>query len=177
MAQKQKKKWIIGVVIAVIFVVAVVTAFLVWNNIFRDKKGDQAGADSSQEEKKKDSESKNKETDELEDDKKVIQYEGEDPNKSEFLTGVVTYAGVAGDGLMIRVNIDQYLYEGNCLLSLVKNGETIYSAEADITTAATTATCEGFNIPVNGLGSGEFEIVINLNSGGKTGTINGRVEI
>lgn len=177
MAQKQKKKWIIGVVIVVIFVVVAVVAFLIWNNNFREKKEDRINVESSQEEKKKESEDKQEGEDEPEDEKKVKQYEGEDPNKGESLTGVVTYAGVAGDNLIIRVNIDQYLSDGSCLLGLYRNGEKMYNAEAGITTAATTATCEGFNVPVSGLGNGKFEIVIDLNSGGKAGTINSEVEI
>ena len=176
MAQKQKRKWIIGVVV-VIFVVAAVTAFLIWNNNFREKKDDRIYIDSLQEDRKKESDNKKEDEDEPEDEKKVKQYEGEDPNKGESLTGAVTYAGVEGDNLVIRVNIDQYLYDGKCLLGLFKGDEKIYSAEAGITTAATTATCEGFNVPVSELGNGGFETVIDLNSGEKAGIINGKVEI
>ena len=39
---------------------------------------------------------------------KYDEYAGEDPNEREDLTGVVTYAGVNGNNLMIRVNIDQH---------------------------------------------------------------------
>ncbi len=177
MAQKQKRKWIIRAVVVAIIVVAAVITFLIWNNSFRNKSDNRAGLDSMQEEKKEEPNNKKDETDEPEDDKKVKQYEGEDPNKSESLTGAVTYAGVVEGNLIIRVNIDQYLYQGKCSLGLIRNGEKIYSVEANIATAATTATCEGFNIPVNELGSGEVEIVINLDSGGKVGIINGKVGI
>ena len=177
MSQKQKRKLIIVVVVIVIFVIAAVAAFLIWNNNSKKKEDSQVNTDSSQEEKKEDSESAKEVEEEPEDEKRVKQYEGEDPNKGGSLTGVVTYAGLAADNLIIRVNIDQYLYDGKCSLKLLRNGGVIYSDKSGIATSATTATCEGFNVPVDGLGGGEIEIVIDLESGGKTGTINGKVEV
>lgn len=158
----------------VLFVAAAVVCYLVWNNYFRNKKEDKPTEEQSlvEEHEEEKVEGKGEETIEK---KKVVQYEGEDPNIQEELTGVVTYAGVNGDNLMIRVNIDQYLESGNCELSLVRNG-VAYSDTANIVGSAATATCEGFNVPVSGLG-GDYEIVIKINSGDKTGTINGKVEI
>ena len=89
----------------------------------------------------------------------------------------MTYAGVSGDVLMIRVNRDQYLAEGNCELNLIRNGTVIYSDTTGIVTAATTATCEGFNVPISSLSNGNYQIVINLSSDNKTGTISGEVNI
>ncbi len=176
MAQKRKnsKKWIFWVLMLVLFVAAAVVCYLVWNNYFRDKKEDKPTEEQSlvEEHEEKKAEEKKEETIEK---KKVVQYEGEDPNTQEELTGVVTYAGVNGDNLMIRVNIDQYLESGSCELSLMQNG-VAYSDVANIVGSAATATCEGFNVPVSGLG-GDYEIVIKISSGDKTGTINGKVEI
>ena len=50
----------------------------------------------------------------LEQEKKVPQYDGETPNTSKTLTGIITYADVMGDDLIIRVNIDQFLLTGTC---------------------------------------------------------------
>ena len=176
MAQKRKnsKKWIFWVLMLVLFVAAAVVCYLVWNNYFRDKKEDKPTEEQSlvEEHEEKKAEEKEEETIEK---KKVVQYEGEDPNTQEELTGVVTYAGVNGDNLMIRVNIDQYLESGSCELSLMQNG-VAYSDVANIVGSAATATCEGFNVPVSGLG-GDYEIVIKISSGDKTGTINGKVEV
>lgn len=176
MAQKRKnsKKWIFWVLMLVLFVAAAVVCYLVWNNYFRDKKEDKPTEEQSlvEEHEEKKAEEKKEETIEK---KKVVQYEGEDPNTQEELTGVVTYAGINGDNLMIRVNIDQYLESGSCELSLMQNG-VAYSDVASIVGSAATATCEGFNVPVSGLG-GDYEIVIKISSGDKTGTINGKVEI
>ena len=109
--------------------------------------------------------------------KKVTQYEGEDPNKAEELSGVVTMASVVDGTLMIRTNIDQYLGAGSCELQILRGGEVIYSSTANIVAAASTATCQGFDVPVAAVGSGEAQIIINLNAEGKNGTMNSEVNI
>ena len=176
MAQKRKnsKKWIFWVLMVVLFVAAAVVCYLVWNNYFRDKKEDKPTEEQSLVEEHEEKKAEEKKEEMIE-KKKVVQYEGEDPNTQEELTGVVTYAGVNGNNLMIRVNIDQYLESGSCELSLMQNG-VAYSDVANIVGSAATATCEGFNVPVSGLG-GDYEIVIKISSGDKTGTINGKVKI
>lgn len=182
MAQKRKKnkKWIFWVVIAVLFVVAAAVCYLVWDNYFRDKGENQTVEEQSiVEEKIEDKEAEqNKEVvDDREKEKdSITAYEGENPNRKEELTGVVTYAGVNGSDLIIRVNIDQYLASGSCELNLVQD-DVVYSDAADIVSAAATATCEGFDVPLNGLDSGEYKIVVYMNSGEKTGTIRGEVKI
>ena len=182
MAQKRKKnkKWIFWVVIAVLFVVAAAVCYLVWDNYFRDKGENQTVEEQSiVEEKIEDKEAEqNKEVvDDREKEKdSITAYEGENPNRKEELTGVVTYAGVNGSDLIIRVNIDQYLASGSCELNLVQD-DVVHSDAADIVSAAATATCEGFNVPTGGLESGNYQIVIKISSGGKAGTIIGEVKI
>lgn len=114
---------------------------------------------------------------------KVVQYEGEDPNTETGLSGVVTYAGVSGEKLMVRVSIDQYLTSGTCELSLKKDGVVIYSDTAGIVGSASTSTCEGFDILTSSLGAngatgaGKIEININISADGRSGAISGEVEI
>lgn len=179
--RKRSKKWIYWLVILVLLIVAGVVVYLVWDNYFHEKKDETTETQETTMnkivEKKEESKEPKKNSEDVEDEKKVKQYEGEDPNESESLTGAVTYAGVAGDKLVIRVNIDQYLNGGECVLNLLKDGTTIYSGTSGITTAATTATCEGFNVPVDAVGEGAVDIVIKVNSGGKVGTISGKAEI
>ena len=107
-----------------------------------------------------------------EEDKTPVKYDGENPNDLEILTGSVTYAGVAGDKLIIRVNIDQYLGSGTCSLTLGN-----YSNSVNISPSASTSTCEGFDIALSDLGnmSGNSQFTINLSSGDKAGTITGEV--
>lgn len=159
--------------------------YLVWDNYFRKKDDGGEAPKTSEtiertEDKKEETKENNataEESGEDEDEKKVKQYDGEDPNKAEELSGVVTYAGVLNNKLTIRVNIDQYLGEGKCELNLTKDGNTVRAETSGIVSAATTATCEGFDVPVNGLEAGEYNIIVKLDAGGKVGTINGKVKI
>ena len=182
MARRRRKnqKWIIGGLILVLIIAAGVGAAVIWNN---EHQGiEQADEVEVVEEDVKDVEKRDEETEEeyserMAEQKKVKQYEGEDPNKAEELTGAITYAGVNDGVLMIGMNIDQFLGEGNCALSLMRGGDVIYSANAKIMAEVSTSTCDGFNVPVSGLGNGATEIIIKLSAGGKTGTIRGEVNI
>lgn len=163
--------------------VAGAVVYLVWNNYFRDKKddGEQQVTTGQVEEKKEENaaavvEKTDAESGEVE-EKRVKQYEGEDPNLAEELTGVVTYAGVNGGKLMIRVNIDQYLTDGSCELTLVRDGAGVYAGTANVVGSPTTSSCDGFDILVAGLGAGNYGIEIKINSGGKTGVIRGETKI
>ena len=164
-----------------LLVVAGVGVAVMWNN--KHQEAEQTNeAEAAKVEEAKDVEKRDEETEEeyserMAEQKKVKQYEGEDPNKAEELTGVITYAGVNNGVLMIGMNIDQFLSEGNCALSLMRSGDVVYSANAKIIAEVSTSTCDGFNIPVSDLGNGATEIVIKLSAGGKTGTIRGEVNI
>ena len=186
--RKRSKKWIYWVVVLVLVVVAGVVAYLVWNNYFANKSDNTTEPETTSKEEtpEKTSDTKKPDTDntgtedytEPEQEKeKVLTYEGGDPNKAEELTGALTFASVEGDYLLLRVNIDQYLNSGTCQLSLSQNGGIVYSESANITSAASTATCEGFNVPLSALGTGDFEVVVHLDSAGKSGFIRGRVTI
>lgn len=109
-------------------------------------------------------------------EKKVINYEGEDPNNSDSLTGTISYAGVSGNNYSIRVNINQFLSSGTCTLKFTGNGNT-HEESANIISAASTSTCEGFDIPLKALGQGTYTIEITLSSGGKVGTITSEVTL
>ncbi len=106
--------------------------------------------------------------------KKVTPYEGGNPNASESLTGNIIYAGAAGDNLMIRVDIDQYV-SGTCKLTL--SGATNYETTANLIADVSTSTCAGFDIPLSSLASGHYYINIRLTAGDKTGTITGEVDV
>lgn len=154
--------------------------YFVWDGYFRDKSGDAVeDLDAANVVTVTTQTTEKAQGDETEvvEKEKVIQYDGEDPNLAEGLTGAITYAGVSGDVLMIRVNIDQYLAGGSCVLSVAEFGEVIYTDTAEIVDSAATATCEGFNVPVAAIGEGEFVITVNLESGGKTGVISGGASV
>lgn len=188
MAQKRKGKqknigkWVGRGFLLALLIAAGVVSYLVWDNYFNDRK----------EESKKEEASKVEEVEEVEtseeteaeltssaegEEKKVKQYEGEDANSFADLTGAITYAGVSGGFLKIRVNIDQYLESGTCTLALRKEGANTYSAEARIVASASTATCEGFDVSTGELEGGDYAIVLYISSGEKTGEIDGEVRV
>ena len=180
--RKRSKKWISWLIILVLLIAAGVVCYLVWDNYFNDKKDDVMKPTDTSEQAKDEKNSREEmgadETGgEESDDKKVKQYEGEDPNKAEELSGVVTYAGVVSDKIMIRANIDQYLEDGTCSLNLLKDGQVVYEDTARVVGSATTATCEGFDIAATRLGSGNYDIVIKIETNEKTGTIRGNISI
>lgn len=182
--RKQKNKrnilWIL--VIVVVLLLAGVGGYFAMNALNGEKENKE---ETSEYEEKKEQEKYNensKKSEETEEEvvvegKEIIQYEGADANDSEVLTGVVTYAAVSGDNLMIRVSIDQYLSNGTCGLTLSRGGDIIYSSIANIVGIASTSTCEGFDVPISELGGGAIKININLNDGERSGELRGEVNI
>ena len=174
--RKRSKKWIYWLFTLILLVAAGVVCYLVWDAYFRDK-SDQAGSQESSEMVENKEEAEGELKSESVEKKKVEQYDGSDPNEANDLSGVVTYAGVNNGKLMIRVNIDQYLTEGKCELTLTRGGATIYNSITNIVGSATTATCEGFDVPVSELGGGNVGINIKLKTDGRTGSIQGEANI
>lgn len=181
--RRRSRKWISWLVFLVLLISAGVVCYLVWDNYFNDGKTEgqenqeQVDDEQSKEDDNKRIDNNTAEGDDKVDDKKVIQYEGDDPNLSEELSGSVTYAGVLDDRIIVRVNIDQYLSEGDCELSLLSDGDVVYNESVNITNSASTATCEGFDVPVSSVGTGNYEIVIKMSSGEKSGVIKGEVGV
>ena len=182
MANKQRKtkKWIYWILLLILLIIVMVVTFLVWNTQFkRDETGKVIEEKREEIEVVEENTAKvegNEEDDET-GGKKITQYEGSDPNKAEELSGVITYAGLVGDNLMIRTSIDQFLGEGECVLTISQNGTTVYNEAAAIVAEASTSSCQGFDVPVAAIGNGAAQININLSSGGKTGTLTTEVNL
>ena len=178
--RKQNRKWLGWMLFAVLLTVAGVVCYFVWDNYFnkRDdgKEPDTSVTESKPEEKKEEEKKEEKKEEPVIEKEKVILYDGDDPNEAEELTGAITFARVSGENIMIRLNIDQYLTGGSCKLSLTQNSNVVYSETAGIIDAAATSTCEGFNVPRGDL-SGRYQITIKIESGDKTGTITGEVDV
>ena len=176
--RRRNKRWIGKVVFLVLIILAGVICYFVWDNYFRDKETQEVGGELDEiVDMVEKNETKQEQEVEVVEKEEIKQYEGEDPNKIEELTGVITYAGVAGDNFLIRVNIDQYLSDGTCELSLMQDGGVVYSDVVEIIDSASTATCAGFNVPVTRLDAGDIGITIRMVSGDREGTINGRAEL
>ena len=179
MAQKRKrnKKWIYWLVVLVLFVLAGTVVYYVWDSYFRDKSEQSSEQRTEQVEEKKTEEIDEKEDGNVVEKKKVEQYDGEDPNMADDLSGVVTYAGVSGDKLMVRLNIDQYLDSGSCELVLEKDSSVVYNSVANVISNVSTATCEGFDVPISEIGTGHYVINVNVSAGEKSGIIRGEADI
>lgn len=178
--RKRDFRWIKWLLFLVLIIAAIVVVVLIKNNYFGEKQENNA-QQSENENKSEDDKPKEgtdeTSTEETKQEEKAPQYEGESPNKSENLTGLITYADVINDELVIRVNIDQFLQSGNCNLTMSRNGVTHYSQSVGIQESVTTSTCDGYKIPVSELPKGDFQVEIDLESDGKSGKITGRVRI
>lgn len=182
--RKRNFRWVKWLVFLVLIIVAVVIIILVKNNfdnnIEKENNSQQDVIDNKDKDdssdKKPEEKSENKEQEQKQKNK-APQYEGESPNESETLTGLITYADVINDELTIRVNIDQFLQSGNCNLKMSRNGVTYYTQSVGIQESVTTSTCDGYKIPVSELPKGDLSVEIDLDSDGKSGKITGRVRI
>ena len=177
--RKRSRKLLWGLILVILVATGVVAA-VIWNNEHQEKEEDEAEMIEEREVvdvEKRDGETEEEYSERLVEEKKVKQYEGEDPNKAAELSGAITYAGVNGGILMIGVNIDQFLSGGNCELNLLRDGNVIYTDSANIIADVSTSSCDGFNVLTGGLGSGATEIIINLSANGKAGMIRGEVNI
>lgn len=181
--KKQNKNWLWWGLVLLVVIAAVVAGVIIWQSSSEDKYHEEQTPEASEQEEiqERNSEASSADSAELKSEgvekKKVVQYEGDDPNEAESLSGAITRADVTGQNLVIRVNIDQYLGSGRCELSLVRGGSTIYTETANVVGIASTSTCEGFDIPAAGLGSGNVQINIKISSDGREGTIRGEANI
>lgn len=196
--KSHKKLWIALAIVAVIVIGISIGLFAHHNNQPNDrqdstqtakedggkKKSDNKDQDKSTD-KNNDSNSNNQsssqtETDDRNGGKTPVQYEGTSPNRNDSLTGSITFASANNDTLQIRTNIDQLLESGTCQLNITgPNGQT-YTSSTSIVTNPSSSTCSGFDVPLNQLGAnsgGKWNLVINLSSGDKAGTITGEVNL
>ena len=185
MSARKKINWIKTVLVVILVVAAGVICFFVWKTYFSDestvnKKDNESAVIDDKDDKKEEKEGEKKEEispKKEEEKEKVPQYDGDDPNEKDELTGAITYAGVLNQNLVIRVNIDQYVANGTCTLALRRGGMTIYSTEAAIIDSASTSTCEGFDVSLKGLDPGPTVIIVYIYGDGKSGELTGEIEL
>lgn len=111
-----------------------------------------------------------------EDQKIIVQYEGENPNELDHLTGLITYTEVKDGTLTAMVSIDQYLTGGTCTANLKSNDQIVASAEQAIEADASTSHCGPITINLAGVSGGKYQLEVVISSGGKTGTAASNVE-
>lgn len=155
------------IVVAVFLILIIATAII---TIFLLKNSGIANRDESQQEATESDEKHTGPSDkEL---NKVTQYEGEDPNELEDITGFIAYKGIDAGVLTINTTIDQYLSaEGTCELQMTNESGSKYTTSGKAIADVTSSICEPFNIPVEDLGVGHWSIEIDIKADDKKGTI------
>lgn len=110
---------------------------------------------------------------EIGDEKKIPQYEAENPNTLENLTGSVVYtdADAQSGTITTMVSIDQYLYNGGTCELKVKSGDDVLAtASSPIIADVTTSHCGPITATIPQL-SGAYELEITLSADNKTGLV------
>lgn len=110
-----------------------------------------------------------------EDRKDIVQYEGENPNKLDYLTGLITYTEVKDGVLVAMVSIDQYLGDGTCVANLKSNGNIVASSTQPIEADASTSHCAA-QIDLTGVSGGKYQLEVVISSGERSGTLTTEVE-
>lgn len=121
----------------------------------------------------------NKTTNDEDGPEKTIQYEAENPNRLNELSGFITSALQDGTNLYINAMIAQYLEtDTTCNLTLKgTNTNSTYTATVKALPDVTTSNCEEFVIPITNLAPDYYQITIDLSSAEKQGTITGGVQV
>ncbi len=103
-------------------------------------------------------------------------YEGENVDNSRTLSGVISYKSVVDGNLVIRTTINQMLGSGTCSLTL-SNGQKTVTRSSSIAQNPSSSTCEGFSVPTTELGSGTWDIKVQVSSDGRTGTLSNSISL
>lgn len=103
-------------------------------------------------------------------------YEGENVDNSQTLTGVINYKSVVDGNVVIRTTINQMLGSGTCSLTL-SNGQRTVTRSSGIVQNPSSSTCEGFSVPTSELGSGSWDINIQVASDNRTGTLSDSISL
>lgn len=111
-----------------------------------------------------------------EDEKAIIQYEGENPNQLEYLTGLITYADIVDGRLTAMVSIDQYLGTGVCRANLKSGDQIVASVDQVVEADASTSHCGPIEIDLSGISGGKYQLEVTISSDNKTGVLTTNVE-
>ena len=187
MTLKTKKPKIIKTIFIVILVILLlagtgVASFFITKAISESRENQDAGQETSnnkpsQNSSSTDNSTQNNDTannsEEETTDQTPAQYDGENPNKAESLSGLITYAGVSEGSFLVNISIDQYV-SGNCDIVLENSAGQTNTYQAAIVAGPTSGFCS-YEGPVPAAGT--WKITVKLSGNGKTGTVTGEVKI
>ena len=106
--------------------------------------------------------------------KTPAQYEGENPNNYDNLTGIITFAGISEGQFVISVALDQYT-TGNCKFEATSPSGSVISADVNIAVGPSSSFCS-YSGPVPSE-HGKYNITVTPSNANKTGLITGEVEL
>ena len=89
----------------------------------------------------------------------------------------ITAANQDGGLLRVRALIQTLSSSGNCKLAMTGPGGKIYAANASVQAVASSTTCQGFDIPVSSLGSGNWKINLTFSNDSYTASASRTVTI
>ncbi|MBQ3271048.1 hypothetical protein IJH10_00375 [Candidatus Saccharibacteria bacterium] len=172
------------IILALIVCAVVIVALLILNPLGGNKttnNGQGTNNTSSSTDQKSDSSGTKEESNEEnnsteptpEAEKNNTQYEGENPNNSESLTGIINYIGISDGTLSVRVSIEQSV-AGTCVFTITTpSGKTINGSSA-ISVGPTSSFCS-FSTPAQE--SGSWKVSVGATSSDKHGTITGEANL
>lgn len=79
--------------------------------------------------------------------------------------------------LQIRAEINKLLATGTCSITLTQGPSTVKPNPVAIQNLASTATCQGFDVPLSDLKPGDWNFVLQVVSGEKTASVTDKVTI
>lgn len=170
---------ILGIIIAGVF------AFLNKDKIISIFKGEKNDSSTSQtsssntnpnDDKKSDdttSDSQNNEPTREAEKSDISQYEGEDPNKSGMITGVINAGANESGTLSVRVVIDQALSSGTCTIVVSHSSGATNTVSAPVEPGPSSSFC----VAEAGSAPGNWKITATVSADNKTGTITGEVNL
>ena len=100
----------------------------------------------------------------------------ENISQSDNLSVTISHKSVQDNKLVLRVTIQQLISSGECTLTLTKDSNVI-TKKANIVQNPSSSTCAGFDIPVNELGSGLWNINIAVTGNNKTDSVGDKINI
>lgn len=92
------------------------------------------------------------------------------PTTPQNTLGVTITSVQPGQTVYVRAMINSVMSSATCTLNMTgPNGKT-YSATAPVQPMASSSTCQGFNIPMTNLTSGNWQITVTVTDGASTGS-------
>ncbi len=104
----------------------------------------------------------------------IDQIEGE--KSQDKLTGVINYQQIIDQTLRVRITIDQELSSGVCRLTISKDDKSIVK-RANVVANPSSSTCQGFDVSLSELESGQWQIEIVIESDEKMLTLKSSQEV